>query len=176
MPTDDDSKTAPEATPKYMGHPVESAGKPETEIKVARTQPSAALLTQLNQRKAFKMARGGGPAHTGSATFRVQRLTALALAPLVIWFVISLLLAMLGSQETAQAWLSRPVNAALLAALTLVALRHATIGIQVVLEDYVHNLTTRTIALLGLYGLGGLVGLTVVAALIVLVIQHIGSA
>lgn len=176
MPIDDTAVEPKAAAVRYMGHPVASAGKPETEIKVAHTKPSAALMTQMNRRRAYRKASANGASHTGAATFRMQRLTALALVPLTVWFVASLLTAILGSAMTARAWLGNPVNAALLAGLILVALRHATIGIQVVLEDYVHPRGTRTVLLLLLYASSALVGLASVTGLIVLIFQTIGAS
>ncbi len=146
------------------------------EIKVPRTRTNAALLTQLEQRRAYRHANANGPSHSGSTTFRAQRLTALALAPLAIWLVIWLVSALTGPPETAHAWLGSPVNAALMAALVVIGLRHATIGIQVVLEDYVHSAPLLTACKLALYAVAGLTGLAAVTGLIVILFQTAGGA
>ena len=146
------------------------------DIKVERTQTNAALLTQLDQRMAFRRAHGNGASGSGSKTFMAQRLTAIALIPLAIWFVVSLMVAMTGPGEAAAVWLGRPINAGLLAALILVALRHATIGVQVILEDYVHGAGTLAVSKLLLYGVALTTALATVVGLLVVLFQSIAGA
>lgn len=150
--------------------------KSSDDIKVARTQTNAALLTQLEQRMAYRRARGNGASHGGSKTFLAQRLTAVALIPLAIWFVVSLMVAMTGPGEAAAVWLAQPINAGLLAALILIALKHATIGVQVILEDYVHSAGTLAVSKVLLYGVALTTALATVAGLIVVLFQSIAGA
>jgi succinate dehydrogenase / fumarate reductase membrane anchor subunit len=83
-------------------------------------------------------ARGLGSAKDGTHHWWGQRVTAVALVPLVLWFVIGVL-RLIGAPhlEVAQ-WMGHPVNAALLAALIVAVFHHAQLGLQVVIEDYVH--------------------------------------
>ena len=154
----------------------DGAQKNKDEIKVARTQTNAALLTQLDQRMAYRRAHGNGASGGGSRTFVAQRLTAIALIPLAIWFVVSLMLAMTGGGEASATWLAHPINAGLLAALILVALRHATIGVQVILEDYVHTPGTLALSKIAVYGIAGLTGLAAVVGLIVVLFTSVAGA
>ena len=158
------------------GHGADDGQSGSDEIKVARTQTNAALLTQLDQRMAYRRAHGDGASGSGSRTFVAQRLTAVALIPLAIWFVTSLLLAMTHPGEPAVAWLSRPINAGLLAALILVALRHATIGVQVILEDYVHGPGALALSKLALYGVALATALASVVGLLVILFKSIAGA
>ncbi len=87
----------------------------------------------------LKRARGLGAAHAGTHHFWVQRLTALALIPLSIWFIISLVACVVGRDHDAVvAWLRQPVTALVLAALIVALFWHAKLGIQTIIEDYVH--------------------------------------
>jgi len=82
---------------------------------------------------------GLGAAHRGTEHFTRQRATAVALAPLSIWFVCSAL-ALVGADRTAAAeFLAQPLNAVLMALFIIAGLIHMATGLQVVIEDYVHN-------------------------------------
>ena len=61
-----------------------------------------------------------------------------ALVPLVVWFVISLLRFAPENQAAARAWLASPVTMTMLILAIAVGFWHATLGVQVVIEDYVH--------------------------------------
>ena len=148
----------------------------DNEIKVAKTETNAALLTQLYQREAFRRSKGYGASGTGSRIWRAQRLTALALIPLAIWFVVSLLASMTGTGADPAAWLGSPINAILLSAFIVMALRHATIGLRVVLEDYVHSRAALTTATLALYAAAWLTGLAAIGGLLTLFFKSVGGA
>ncbi len=81
---------------------------------------------------------GLGSAHSGVTHFWRQRVTAAALVPLAIWFGFSVL-GLIGAHEAATlAFLSRPLNAILMAAFAVIALYHMLLGLQVVIDDYVY--------------------------------------
>ena len=84
-------------------------------------------------------ARGLGSGKTGTQHFWVQRVTAVALALLVPWLLWMLLSMVGGDAETARAIVARPWNAILMGALIVAMFWHAKLGIQVVIEDYVHT-------------------------------------
>jgi succinate dehydrogenase / fumarate reductase membrane anchor subunit len=89
--------------------------------------------------QALSKVLGHGSAHECAHHWRAQRLTALALALLGPWFVISLLLLPDFSYAAASAWAGGLCNAALLALLVACACWHSQLGVQVVIEDYVHG-------------------------------------
>ena len=90
-------------------------------------------------RNPMKHARGLGSAKSGVEHWWVQRLTAAALVVLGIWFVITVLGLLHADYATARATVARPWNALLLIAFVLTMFWHAVLGLQVVVEDYVHT-------------------------------------
>lgn len=98
-------------------------------------------------------ARGSGSARAGLDHWRAQRLTALALLPLTIYFVISVLVLLGADQATMIAYMHKPWNAVLFLSLIASLFYHLQLGLQVVIEDYVHDSTKRVAALLAVRGL-----------------------
>ena len=82
---------------------------------------------------------GLGSARDGSSHWWAQRLTAVALVPLTIWFAFSLLGIPLGEYATLFLWIAKPLNAILLILFVLILVYHSSLGLQVVIEDYVHG-------------------------------------
>lgn len=94
---------------------------------------SAQLRTPLKQ------ARGWGSAKNGTGHFMAQRLTAVALVALSLWFVWLCLAMLHADYAAAHALLARPCNAVLMSAFVVALFWHAQLGVQVVIEDYVHT-------------------------------------
>ena len=84
-------------------------------------------------------ARGLGSGKTGTSHFWYQRVTAVALMLLVPWLVWMLAGMAGGDVESVRATIARPWNAILLAAFCVAMFWHAKLGMQVVIEDYVHT-------------------------------------
>lgn len=84
-----------------------------------------------------------GNSHGGTGHFWVQRLTAVALIPLTIWFCFSLASMANMSQENLVAWLQSPFSAALMILVIGVGLYHGKLGLQTVIEDYVSDRNIR---------------------------------
>ena len=84
-------------------------------------------------------ATGLGSARSGTIHFWRQRMSAVALAPLSIWFVFSTLSLVGGNLAEVLVFLGEPINAILMLLFLFAALYHMTLGIQVVIEDYVHS-------------------------------------
>jgi len=82
---------------------------------------------------------GLGSAKEGVEHWWAQRVTAIALVPLSIWFVISVIGFVGADLETVQDWVSRPLPAILLVLLLIASFYHMSLGLQVVIEDYVHT-------------------------------------
>ncbi|MFO1081301.1 MAG: succinate dehydrogenase, hydrophobic membrane anchor protein [Reyranellaceae bacterium] len=89
-------------------------------------------------RSPLARARGLGSAKQGVHHWWAQRLTALALIPLVVWFAVSLVLMSGADYGAVRAWIGSPVVMVLLILTIAVGLHHAQLGLQVVIEDYVH--------------------------------------
>ena len=90
-------------------------------------------------RTPLKKVRGLGAAKTGTEHFVHQRLTATALVGLSIWFVIFVLSLLGADYITAVDAVAKPWNAVLLVGFLIAMFWHAQLGLQVVLEDYVHT-------------------------------------
>lgn len=93
----------------------------------------------MSLRTPLAEARGLGSAKEGTGHWVAQRLTALALIPLTLWFVVSVLTLMHASYFTVVNWMHAPWNAILLVLTVLTVYWHAYLGLQVIVEDYVHR-------------------------------------
>ncbi len=91
--------------------------------------------------------KGLGSAKTGTEHFWMQRLTALALLPLVIWFCLSLAFLPNSNYATIVLWLSSPINAVLMVITLIAGFYHGALGMQVILEDYISGHGARLIAI-----------------------------
>ena len=112
-------------------------------------------------------ARGWGSARSGVHAFLVERITAVALIPLGLWFVYSMLTTLIsGNQLTLAQWLQSPFTAVFLFLLSSVAFLHSASGIRVVLEDYVHKQPYSAILLLFNNFLHVLLGVLTAAAIV----------
>ena len=80
-----------------------------------------------------------GSARDGLREWRLQRVTAVALIPLGLYFAASILWLATSDRMTAAAWLSSPVTALLVILFVLAVLGHALAGLRSVLLDYVHT-------------------------------------
>jgi len=98
-------------------------------------------------------ARGLGSARAGSKHWWAQRLTAIALVPLTLWFIWSVMHLTGASQADVADWLSSPVRLALLLALIVATFHHLQLGMQVVIEDYVPQEGVKLAAVLAIKGL-----------------------
>jgi succinate dehydrogenase / fumarate reductase membrane anchor subunit len=82
---------------------------------------------------------GMGSATDGTGHWWAQRVTAVALVPLTLWFFFSLLLLPALDYETVRGWLAQPVSC-LLAVLSIAVLTyHSYLGTTVIIEDYVRG-------------------------------------
>ena len=91
----------------------------------------------------LRKTQGLGAAHSGVGHFWKQRVSALAMVPLTLWFAISVL-GLVGTPLTSVlTFLFNPVNAVLMASFLLIGLFHMTIGLQEIILDYVPNQARR---------------------------------
>ena len=91
---------------------------------------------------------GHGSARGGAHHWWLQRVTAVALVPLLVWFVWSLLRLPGFDHASVTAWIGGPWNAVLLLLLFATACWHSRLGVQVVVEDYVHTPAMKIAGLL----------------------------
>jgi succinate dehydrogenase membrane anchor subunit len=119
-----------------------------------------------DMRTPLSRVRGHGSAKSGTEHFWAQRLTALANVPLVI-FLIASVVALVGTDyETVRAYLSMPVVSILFLLLIGSGVYHMRLGMQVVIEDYVHSEGTKLLAVVGNNFFSVLVGLACVYAVL----------
>lgn len=111
-------------------------------------------------------ARGMGSAKTGTGHWWAQRVTALALIPLVIWFVISMIVVTGADHEAALAFIGSPINAVLLTLLIVAVFHHGQLGLQVVIEDYIHTRWLEVALILAVKGAAIFLGVASVYAVI----------
>jgi succinate dehydrogenase / fumarate reductase membrane anchor subunit len=83
--------------------------------------------------------RGLGSARSGTHHWWMQRVTAVAMIPLAVWFVASLAGLAGADRAVVLAWLRMPVVAVVMALLLGTGFYHLKLGIQVIVEDYVHG-------------------------------------
>jgi succinate dehydrogenase / fumarate reductase, membrane anchor subunit len=104
----------------------------------------------MSQEAANALSRflGRGSAHEGEHHWRAQRVSALALAPLTVWFVVSLLGLPDFGFDTLHAWLAAPWRALAMSLLVFCLAWHSQLGVQVVIEDYVHGRVCKPLSLL----------------------------
>lgn len=101
--------------------------------------------------------RGLGSARHGSHHWLIQRMTALGNLVLVLWFIFSLIRLPGFDHGAIVAWLSSPLAAVPMILLIICVFWHLRIGMQVMIEDYVHDdaLRVLSIVLLNFYAIGG---------------------
>ncbi|SMQ74737.1 succinate dehydrogenase subunit D [Altererythrobacter xiamenensis] len=101
--------------------------------------------------------RGLGSAHEGAHHWLLQRFTAVGNLVLALWLVTSFVLLPDMSYGTVSKWLAAPIPATAMILLIISTFWHARLGLQVLIEDYVHNSGTKfgVITLLNLAVIGG---------------------
>jgi succinate dehydrogenase / fumarate reductase membrane anchor subunit len=118
--------------------------------------PSLSNVTALRDETVLRRVRQLGSARDGLREWRSQRLTAIALIPLGLYFAASILWLAKSDHATAAAWLSSPAPALLVVLFVLAGFAHALIGLRSVFLDYVHararllasDLLVRAVALI----------------------------
>ena len=109
---------------------------------MASNQPSRRLAGPLAR------ARGLGSAKEGVQHWWAQRISAVALVPLTLWFVYAAVHLTGADQDNVRDWLHRPANAILMTLLIIATFYHLALGLQVVIEDYVHREGVKIAAIL----------------------------
>jgi succinate dehydrogenase / fumarate reductase membrane anchor subunit len=90
-----------------------------------------------SQRSPLARARGYGSANEGVHTFLAERISAVALVPLTLWFVFSVARLPMGSFNAIQHWVASPSVAVMLVLFLACLFYHSSLGVKVVVEDYI---------------------------------------
>ena len=123
----------------------------------------------MGLRTSLGRVRGLGTAKEGTGHWWTQRLTSLALIPLGVWFVASVAAHAGADYEAMRAWVGSPVVASLLLLLIVTTFYHSYLGLQVVIEDYVHSEAVKLASLILVKGASLLFGtIAVVSVLMIL--------
>ncbi|WP_020161534.1 succinate dehydrogenase, hydrophobic membrane anchor protein [Methylobacter marinus] len=93
----------------------------------------------MEYRTPIAKARGLGSAKTGTVHWWMQRVTAVALIPLSLWWLAFIGQLLRSPHAQTVEWLSEPLNGVLMVAWIIAVFYHAGLGLQVVIEDYVHT-------------------------------------
>jgi succinate dehydrogenase / fumarate reductase, membrane anchor subunit len=111
-------------------------------------------------------ARGLGSAREGVHHWWAQRLTAIALIPLVVWFAISLVMMSGADYGAVRAWIGSPLVMVLLILTIAIGLHHGQLGLQVVIEDYVHGDGSKLALIVAVRFVAVLFGLAAIVAVL----------
>jgi len=101
-----------------------------------------------NLRTPLSEVKGLGSAKEGTSHFWSQRLTAIALVPLVLWLCFSIAALPGTDYLSVREWLSSPLTSIMLVLFIVVAFYHSRLGLQVIIEDYVGGHAVRTVAII----------------------------
>ena len=111
-------------------------------------------LSQSCLKKVIKMqSKSNGVVH-----WKLQRISAIAMIPLIIWFVSSVVFSLINGYDQSINWLQSPLNATGMVLLFGTLYFHAASGLQVVVEDYVHNEGLKIMSLILIKLLSTLLG------------------
>lgn len=130
------------------------------------------MATDFNSGSDLKRVRGLGSAKSGVHHWWLQRVTAAGNLILLAWFIASLILLPSLARSSVLAWLSSPLVAIPMLLLILSTFWHARLGVQVMIEDYVHSEGRKLLAFIALNFF--IFGTAAVAAFSVLIIAFGG--
>ena len=100
-------------------------------------------MAVTRMRSPLGRAIGLGSAKEGVEHWWLQRITAVALVPLSLWFVIAIIRLVGADSDGVRDWVGNPLPAIMLVLLLIATFYHAALGLQVVIEDYIHAELTK---------------------------------
>jgi succinate dehydrogenase / fumarate reductase, membrane anchor subunit len=111
-------------------------------------------------------ARGLGSSHGGSHHWVTERMTAIALVPLTVWFIFSMVRLAGASHQAVIVWLASPLTMVLMLILIASTFHHLQLGLQSVLIDYVRSEWLRLPAVLAVKAICLLLALTCIISVL----------
>lgn len=126
----------------------------------------------MSLRSPLGKVRGLGSAKDGTGHWWAQRLSALALIPLTLWFCVAVVSLSGADHAAVAAWAGSPVVAGLLILLIAATFYHAYLGVQVVIEDYVHHEGLKIAGLLLVKGASVVLALTGILSVLLLLFER----
>jgi len=123
----------------------------------------------MQMRTMLGRVRGLGSAKEGVQHWWMQRVTAVFLVPLLLWLVFNIVRLAGADHAAVAAWLASPINGGLLVLLLVAGFYHMKLGLQVVIEDYLHNEGAKLAALIAVKGVTALLGIISVMSVLKLV-------
>ncbi len=124
------------------------------------------------RRSQLGQVRGSGSAKAGVHHWYAERVTSIALIPLTLWFVFSMVRLAGHDHASVAGWAGQPWNAVLLLALVAMTFQHTALGVQVILEDYVHAKWAMNIGILATKAICGLLALAAGVSVLRLAVRH----
>lgn len=120
----------------------------------------------VSYRTPLGRARGLGSAKHGASHWVAERVSAIALVPLIIWAIYGVLRLAAGDYGFAVHWIQNPINATLAVITLAVSYWHMHAGLRVVVEDYIHKTLTKTALLLLNLFICGLAGALAIVSIL----------
>jgi succinate dehydrogenase / fumarate reductase membrane anchor subunit len=117
-------------------------------------------------RTPYSRVEGLGASHSGTEHFWRERATAAALVLVMIWFACAMLHVAQGGPEAAIGYLAQPLHAVLMILFVIATVIHMTLGMQVVIEDYIHVESQKIALFLLNRAFGWLIGALCVFAIL----------
>lgn len=96
-------------------------------------------MVRHNRRTALARAIGLGSARSGAQHWWAQRVSAIALIPLTLWLIVAIILHRGADYAHFVAWMRNPITDILMTLLLIALFYHTALGLQVIVEDYVHS-------------------------------------
>lgn len=128
----------------------------------------------MSIRTPLASARGLGSSQSGVAHWWAQRVSAVALVPLTLWFVGCLLAHVGADYASVMAWLSSPLQAVLMILFVAAAFYHSQLGLQVIVEDYVHLEWAKIVTIVVLQFANVLLAVAAIIAVLMIVLGAAG--
>lgn len=92
--------------------------------------------------------KGYGSAREGLGHWKNERISAIALIPLSLWFLYGAVGLSGASYEEVRAWMAGPINTTFMLLFVVLTFWHTKLGVQVIIEDYVHHEAYKVASLL----------------------------